>query len=227
MHLSRRATRIAVAFVPLLASAWIAACAADVGDPSEKDALGLTGGDGATTGPGDSSTTTDAAQPGQDGISTVPPQGDSSTVLGDSLSSSDSTSPPADSTPPVEDTTGPVDDTTSPPVDSGPPPPVDTGPPPTGCAAGATVIALTGLTPSSPNFGAGAVCVTLHGNVPTGWNASNVTGRTVTAVGSTTQTPTISGPNLGNQPPIAAGADGYVYWNWSAGSLTYADMGCF
>jgi hypothetical protein len=32
---------------------------------------------------------------------------------------------------------------------------------------------------------------------------------------------------LGNQPGIAAGADGYVYWNFTAGTYSYAGMSCF
>ena len=79
---------------------------------------------------------------------------------------------------------------------------------------------------STSNFGTtGAVCVTFQGNV-TGWNASNVGGRSVTVSGSTTQTPAIAGTSLGNQPGLNAGADGYVYWNFTggAGDVDYASM---
>jgi hypothetical protein len=82
-------------------------------------------------------------------------------------------------------------------------------------------------TGSSGNFGTtGAVCVTYKGSV-TGWNASNIDGRTVTAVGSTTQTPTPSGGTLPNQPGLMPGTDGYIYWNYTAGTLTYASMSTF
>jgi hypothetical protein len=86
------------------------------------------------------------------------------------------------------------------------------------------VIAIP-ATKASGSFGTtGAVCVTYMGNI-TGWQASNVDGRSVTVVGSTTQTlATI--PNA-NQPGLNAGADGYIYWNYSAGTETYTSMSVF
>jgi hypothetical protein len=62
-----------------------------------------------------------------------------------------------------------------------------------------------------------------------GWNASNVEGRTVTATGSTTQTPAITGDSLGNQPGLMPGADGFIYWNYTggAGAVTFASMSIF
>src|SRR5580704_15169939 len=143
-----------------VAVACFAACAADPGDPPK-----ASGGDGSTAPPGDSG-----------GFDSGP-------------SLHDSYVPPPDSTGPVDAST-PVE--TGTPMDTGMPaesaPPDDspvseeTGPPPTGCATGATVIALT-MMGSTNNFGTtGAVCVTYMGSVD-GWNASNVQGRSVTAVG--------------------------------------------
>jgi hypothetical protein len=82
-------------------------------------------------------------------------------------------------------------------------------------------------TGASGNFNVlGAVCVTYMGAV-TGWNASNVQGRTVTVVGSTTQMPAISGDSIGNQPGLSPGADGYIYWNFSAGTVDYSSISTF
>jgi hypothetical protein len=59
-----------------------------------------------------------------------------------------------------------------------------------------------------------------------GWNSNNSQGRTITASGATTVVVAGAG-GLGNQPGIAAGADGYVYWNFTAGTYSYAGMSCF
>jgi hypothetical protein len=140
----------------------------------------------------------------------------------DSASALDQTSPP----PPADasagaDATAPQDVGT--PADIGVP--IDTAPPPPmGCAPGATVIPLTVLG-SAVVFGTtGAVCVTYMGSV-TGWNASNVEGRSVTVMGSTTQTlAMIPGEN---QPGLMPGADGYIYWNFTSGTASYASMSAF
>lgn len=73
----------------------------------------------------------------------------------------------------------------------------------------------------------GAVCVQFKGNV-NGWNASNAQGRTIGVKGSGTQTVTGSS-GVPNQPGMTAGADGFVYWNFSAASscCTYAGMACW
>jgi hypothetical protein len=71
----------------------------------------------------------------------------------------------------------------------------------------------------------GPVCVTYMGGSITGWNASNVDGRGVTVVGSTTQTLDPI-PNT-NQPGEGAGPDGYIYWNFTAGTASYAAMSAF
>jgi hypothetical protein len=69
------------------------------------------------------------------------------------------------------------------------------------------------------------VCLENHGNV-NGWNASNAQGRTITVSGATTQTVTGSG-GVPNQPGMTAGADGYVYWNFTAGTYSYTGMSCW
>jgi hypothetical protein len=185
------------------ALACLAACAADPGDPPKDSS-----GDGSST--PDTATFDSGGQPYD---SYVPPE--------------DSIGPMTDSSVPT-DTSTPVD--ASMPSESAPPddsPVVDeTGPPPTGCATGATVIKLT-MTGSTSNFGTtGAVCVTYMGSV-NGWNASNVQGRSVSAVGSTTQTPAITGDSIGNQPGLMPGTDGYIYWNYTAGAVSYSSMDLF
>jgi hypothetical protein len=71
----------------------------------------------------------------------------------------------------------------------------------------------------------GPVCIQYKGNV-TGWNSNNSQGRTITASGATTVViPGASG--VPNQPGITAGADGYVYWNFTAGTYSYAGMSCW
>jgi hypothetical protein len=141
-----------------------------------------------------------------------------------SLPPSEDAAPPLDAAPfansplPAE-ASGPAD--ASAPVDSGP-----AAPPPTGCASGATVLALP-MDGSSVTFNTtGPACITYRASV-NGWNASNVQGRTVTAMGSTTQMPVIDGDSLGDQPALVPGADGYVYWNFTAGAESYASMSTF
>jgi hypothetical protein len=199
MKLGLRAGLVWGAVVAIAASA----CAADPGDSAKgnaSDAVTSSSGGGGT------SSGSSGTAPGDDGSTgTTPTPDDASeaaTVASDDASTDDAS----------------VDVPVDAPVNSD-------APPPTGCASGATVIAMTAL--GNVNFGtAGAVCITFMGNV-NGWNASNVQGRTVTVVGSTTQSPAISGDNLGNQPGIMPGADGYVYWNYTAGQVSYASMATF
>jgi cytoskeletal protein RodZ len=194
--------RVVAALVPFTVVAWIAACAADPGDPPK------------------SAEESGGTQP--------PPAADDDAAVDVPIT------PVEDSSiPPSDDSSEPMQDTSSPPVDTGVPtdtaavdvPANNDAPPPTGCASGATVIAMTAL--GNVNFDtAGAVCITYMGNVD-GWNASNVQGRSVTVVGSTTQSPAITGDNLPNQPGIMPGADGYVYWNYTAGQVNYSSMATF
>jgi hypothetical protein len=113
--------------------------------------------------------------------------------------------------------------------------PVEAGspPPPTGCADGATIIAVPTVNPlsgvsGSGSFGTtGAVCVTYAAtNIGIGgWNVTSAQGRTVIVTGSTTQTPVIpSSGATSEQPGLLPGADGYIYWNYSAGDVDYTNM---
>jgi hypothetical protein len=47
--------------------------------------------------------------------------------------------------------------------------------------------------------------------------------------GSATQSPTITGGSLPNQPGLQAGADGFIYWNFTgrAGDVTFASVSIF
>jgi hypothetical protein len=85
---------------------------------------------------------------------------------------------------------------------------------------------------NSGNLGAsgtlGAVCVELHASVPDGWNVSNAgpigasPGCTITLTGGgKTQMA------MGNGQPMPVGADGYVYWNLTAGCINYVAIACF
>jgi hypothetical protein len=102
---------------------------------------------------------------------------------------------------------------------------VDSGSPPGPCATDAKVIVMA-KSNTSVAFGTlGAVCVKFAGTV-SGWNASNVEGRSATAVGSTMQVlATI--PEGRNQPAIGPGSDGFIYWNFTSGMYTYAAMFAF
>ncbi|MGA7122426.1 MAG: hypothetical protein WBY94_20150 [Polyangiaceae bacterium] len=101
----------------------------------------------------------------------------------------------------------------------------DSGSPPGPCATGAKVIVMS-KSDMSVAFGTlGAVCVKFAGTV-SGWNASNVQGRSATVVGSTMQVlATI--PEGRNQPAIGPGGDGFIYWNFTSGMYTYAAMFAF
>lgn len=83
---------------------------------------------------------------------------------------------------------------------------------------------------NSGNFNtAGAVCVKLQGSVHQGWGISNGQGRMITVTGSAGTSAAIdaSGP-LGCLPTAPqAGADGFVYWNFTAGSVDYTSIYIF
>jgi PQQ-like domain len=97
-----------------------------------------------------------------------------------------------------------------------------------GCATGATVLSPAACS-SMPSFNTtGAVCVKIKVATVNGWNASNVQGRTATAKGSTTQGPiTPTNGSIPNQPGLSAGSDGFVYFNFTAGSVNYTSMACW
>jgi hypothetical protein len=97
-----------------------------------------------------------------------------------------------------------------------------------GCAAGATIFTPASCGSLSSFNTTGAVCVKIKAATINGWNASNVQGRTVTAKGSTTQGPiTPTGSSIPNQPGLSAGADGFVYFNFTAGQVSYTSMACW
>jgi hypothetical protein len=97
-----------------------------------------------------------------------------------------------------------------------------------GCAAGATVFTPASCGSLSSFNTTGAVCVKIKVATINGWNASNVQGRTATAKGSTTQGPiTPTNSNIPNQPGLSAGADGFVYFNFTAGQVPYTSMACW
>lgn len=98
----------------------------------------------------------------------------------------------------------------------------------TGCADGATVVMMTPTTNQghSPQFGTtGAVCVELAGSVPQAWGCSGCDGRMVTiTTGTMTSKPTAVPANSAVTGMIAAGPDGNIYFNFTAGTYTYAQM---
>jgi hypothetical protein len=193
----------------LIVGTYGAACAADPGDPLR------TLSDGAPTiapadaggpqGPVDTGFYPDDAPTGSDGPATV-----------------DNGVTPVDSGP---------NDTGAPPPDVGAPPDVGVG---AGCASGATVIVLMPQagqsTANTMNFGtAGAVCVELHGSVHQGWGVSNGQGRMLTLISATgTQGPIDASGSLSSLAPAPqAGADGFVYWNFTAGTVDYTSVYIF
>jgi hypothetical protein len=73
------------------------------------------------------------------------------------------------------------------------------------------------------NFGTtGAVCVQFKGSVHQGWGVSNGDGRMLTVVGSTTVGPESAAGAAGGA--VGAGTDGFVYWNFTAGSFSYTSV---
>ncbi len=99
----------------------------------------------------------------------------------------------------------------------------DANPATSGCAVGATIIPMF-VRPSAVVFGTGnAVCFTYPGAVD-GWAPNDCNGRIVTVTGATTQTLIVT--NGADQPGMEPGPNGYIYWNFSAGSDQGA-MGIF
>jgi hypothetical protein len=96
-----------------------------------------------------------------------------------------------------------------------------------GCAAGATVVMM----PSSGQSGnfntGGAVCVQMQGSVVMNWGVSNGDGRMVSvtsAAGTAGPVVAVGAPPPGLPGTPQAGADGFVYWNFTAGSPTWTSM---
>jgi len=98
--------------------------------------------------------------------------------------------------------------------------------PPNGCAANVTVLVMPTRDSLVQFNTGGAVCVKFKGGID-GWNASNAAGRSVTLVGGgATQTlKTIVDDQ--NQPGMTAGTDGYIYWNFTAGTFFFASVLAF
>ena len=94
-----------------------------------------------------------------------------------------------------------------------------------GCSPGAVVIPMTKLNTTYKFNTVAAVCVTYKGYV-SGWNGSNVQGRSVTVIGATTRTLATIAENA-VQPSVAPSSDGYIYWNFSIGLYAYASMDAF
>ncbi len=127
---------------------------------------------------------------------------------------------------------GPASDATAP-DDAAPPPDassadsalaaLDAGP--AGCSPGAVVIPMTKLNTTYKFNTVAAVCVTYKGYV-SGWNGSNMQGRSVTVIGATTRTLATIAENA-LQPSVAPSSDGYIYWNFSIGIYAYSSMDAF
>ena len=101
----------------------------------------------------------------------------------------------------------------------------------TGCIPGSTVITIAGPNGQSGNFNTpGAVCVQMKSGVAQNWGVSNGDGRMVSVTCSlgTSVAVTATGqpPNGAPQAP-QPGPDGYVYWNFTAGSPSYTSMYTF
>lgn len=126
---------------------------------------------------------------------------------------------------------GPAPDATAPddagPHDASPAdsPAAESGAAPAGCSPGAVVIPMTKLNTTYKFNTVASVCVTYKGYV-SGWNGSNMQGRSVTVVGAMTRTlPTIAENAV--QPSVAPSSDGYIYWNFSIGMYAYSSMDAF
>jgi hypothetical protein len=98
-----------------------------------------------------------------------------------------------------------------------------------GCASGAKVISLSACGGTPPFNTTGPVCVKVKASAVNGWNASNIQGRTVVAEGASTQGP-VAPTNYGgvpDQPGLSAGPDGFVYFDFTAGQVSYSTMACW
>lgn len=108
----------------------------------------------------------------------------------------------------------------------GPPALCATGTCPPACTAASEILLIPPAQQNSGSFATtGTVCVLFHGSV-NGWGVSNADGRTVTAIGATTFGP-VATSALGTPPAAAAGADGFVYWVFTAGTLSFSSMFIF
>ncbi len=228
---------------PVQASAPVVP-AIDSGSPmtTDEDGPSYAAGDGSAAPSGDDATApleSDASTTGAPDTSSGPEVSttptDDATPEDAPTATQDAGAEPSDaSTTPARDGASAPDARTAPAQDAGDataPPPADAGP---GCTPGATVVVLM---PSGPcgnsgnlmpgNGTLGAVCVEFHGSVPNGWNASNASGCSITLTGGGTPQTVTGSAAMSNQPPMPAGANGYVYWNLTAGCIDYASIQCF
>jgi hypothetical protein len=74
-----------------------------------------------------------------------------------------------------------------------------------------------------------AVCVELQGSVHQGWGISNGQGHMVTVVsGAGSSGPIDASGSLSTLPTAPqAASDGFVYWNFTAGSVDYTSLYIF
>ncbi|MGH7435908.1 MAG: hypothetical protein ACRENE_09560 [Polyangiaceae bacterium] len=99
----------------------------------------------------------------------------------------------------------------------------------TGCVPGSTVFTIVGPNGQSGNFNtSSAVCVQMKSGVSQNWGVSNGDGRMVSVTCSMgTSAPvaaTASTPPPGAPQTPQPGPDGYVYWNFTGGGLSYTSM---
>jgi hypothetical protein len=193
----------------------IVLCAVACEEAATESTPGDDGGTDASDANAAQSISTDEGTEIVDGVSSMEGSFGTEAGTGDDSGSPEETSLLLDDVAFLEDTSTPAN--SSAPDDS----PDDMGPYPMGCTGGATVIAMTMLSSLVKFNTTGAVCVTYMGSV-NGWSAAETEGRSVTIVGSTTQTVLpITDDTYG---PLSPGADGYIYWNFTAGTSSSAEM---
>ena len=107
----------------------------------------------------------------------------------------------------------------------------DAGTTTTGCVPGSKVITITGPNGQSGNFNtSGAVCVQMMSAINQNWGVSNGDGRTVSvtcSMGTTVPVTATGQPPSGAPQAPQPGPDGWIYWNFSAGSPDYTSMYTF
>jgi len=97
-----------------------------------------------------------------------------------------------------------------------------------GCPVDALVLPQTACSADITFNTIGAVCVPVQLPSITGWNASNMQGRTITVTGATMQGPLTPGEATGAEPGLSAGPDGFIYFNFTGAdnAVASASMGC-
>jgi hypothetical protein len=193
--------------------------ASEQGDASTQAESGTdlaeTGPQDVSAAPGDSEGVGNDSGPSPDSAF----QGDDASSVADAGDAGDGATAAADAEVPLDASMATRDAGDAAPADSG-------SAPPKGCAANVTVLVMPTLDSLIQFNTGGAVCVKFKGGID-GWNASNAAGRSVTLVGGgATQTlKTIVDDQ--NQPGMTAGTDGYIYWNFTAGTFFFASVLAF